>query len=111
MIHPLDARARGITHGDVVRVRSRTGSVAVRAELSPDIMPGVVSLPHGWRGARRVCGQAPGADGVSVNDVTDDHRLDGLAGTAAFNGVAVDVTVAVRDEPEGATETMERTAI
>jgi anaerobic selenocysteine-containing dehydrogenase len=111
MIHPLDARTRGIAHGDLVRVRSRTGSVAVRAEVSPDIMPGVVSLPHGWRGARHVGDQAPGADGVSVNDVTDDHRVDGLAGTAAFSGVAVDVTVAVRDDPEGATETMERTAI
>jgi hypothetical protein len=55
------------------------------------MMPGVVSLPHGWGHDREgirltVAGQHPGA---SMNDVTSESHLDTLSGNAAFNGVVV----------------------
>jgi anaerobic selenocysteine-containing dehydrogenase len=94
LIHPRDASARGIRDGEMVVVRSRTGAVPVRAEISDRMMQGVVSLPHGWSGARGGPKQSIGSPGpgASLNDLTDDQQIDRLAGTAAFSGVPVEVT-------------------
>ena len=96
LIHPDDARPRGIRTGDAVRVASRVGAVTVPAEVTADIMPGVVSLPHGWGhgkpGVRlSVAATRPGA---SINDLTDPDRLDPVSGNAAFTGTPVDVALA-----------------
>ena len=62
-------------------------------ETTDAMMPGVVSIPHGWghhragtrlRIAERVAG-------VSVNDILDPERIDELSGTSALNGQAVTV--------------------
>ena len=56
-------------------------------------MPGVVSLPHGWghhRPGTRLA-TAESRPGVSLNDLTDETRLDVLSGNAALNGVPVTV--------------------
>lgn len=96
-MHPQDLAARGLRDGDTVRVASRVGSVDVEVQATGDIMPGVVSLPHGWGHARagvqqRIAQQQPGQ---SINDLTDDRHLDALSGNAALNGVAVTVETAV----------------
>jgi anaerobic selenocysteine-containing dehydrogenase len=99
MLHPEDARARGLTDGQVVRVRSRVGEVSVPVELTEDVMPGVVSLPHGY-GHKRAGVRASVAvehAGVSLNDLTDDQAVDALSGNAAFSGVPVTVTSASSD--------------
>jgi len=93
LMHPLDARERGISAGSSVRIASRVGAIEASAELSDEMMRGVVSLPHGFghgaEGARlRVAAERPG---VSVNDVTDDARVDPVSGTSVLNGVAVTV--------------------
>jgi len=93
LIHPRDAAARGLAEGDTVRLQSRAGGVDVPVEISDEIMPGVVSLPHGWghdkAGARlRVAAAVPGA---SANDVTDETFFDVLSGNAALSGVTVEV--------------------
>ena len=69
-------------------------------EISDAMMPGVVSLPHGWGhnvpGIRmRVAAEHAG---VSVNHVTDDQLVDLLAGTAVLNGVPVRVEAAATRE-------------
>lgn len=93
LIHPQDAASRGIGDGAVVRVRSRVGEVLVAAELTEDMMPGVVSLPHGWghdRDGIRLAVASQHA-GASINDVVDDQRIDALTGTAVLNGTPVEV--------------------
>jgi hypothetical protein len=57
------------------------------------MMPGVVSLPHGWGHGRpgTRLSVANAHAGVSINDLTDDLRIDALAGTASFSGVGVNV--------------------
>jgi len=93
LIHPEDAARRGIGDGVTVRVRSRVGEVQVTAELTDDISPGVVSLPHGWghdRDGIRLAVASRHA-GVSLNDLVDDQRLDALTGTAVLNGTPVEV--------------------
>ncbi len=93
MIHPEDATRLGITDGATVRLRSRVGEVAVPAEVTADVMPGVVSLPHGWGHDREGIrlGIASLHAGASINDVIDDQRVDVLTGTAALNGTPVEV--------------------
>ena len=55
--------------------------------------PGVVSLPHGWGHAREgvQLAVASAAGGASINDLTDDARIDQLTGNAGFSGVPVHV--------------------
>ena len=93
MINPHDAQARGIAAGDSVEVRSAVGAIAVPAELTDALMPGVVSLPHGFGHARAGVGQTLAAQkpGASYNDLTDPDRLDDLTGNAALSGVPVAV--------------------
>jgi anaerobic selenocysteine-containing dehydrogenase len=91
MIHPRDAASRGIVDGAMVAVASRVGRVEVLAEVTADIEPGVVSLPHGWGhgrpGVRLAVATAHA--GVSINDLVDDQRVDVLTGTAVLNGTPV----------------------
>ena len=98
LMHPEDAARHGVADGERARVTSRVGSLEATVEVSAEIMPGVVSLPHGW-GHTREGVQIQTAQryaGVSVNDITDDGAIDALSGTAAFNGTPVMV------EPLGA---------
>jgi anaerobic selenocysteine-containing dehydrogenase len=93
LINPDDAAARDIVDGQTVTVKSRVGALQVKAEVSEEMMAGVVSIPHGW-GHGRVGVQLAVAQahaGVSINDLTDEQFLDELTGNAAFNGVPVEV--------------------
>ena len=60
---------------------------------SDDLMPGVVSLPHGYghAGDGVLMSRSRQVPGVSVNDLTDPELLD-VSGNAALNGVPVEVT-------------------
>ena len=93
MLHPRDAAARGIGDGAMVRVTSRVGSVLASAEVTEDIAPGVLSLPHGWGhdqpGTRMaVAGERPG---TNSNVLTDEAVLDPISGTAVLNGIPVEL--------------------
>jgi anaerobic selenocysteine-containing dehydrogenase len=93
LMHPTDAAHRDLKSGQTVSVRSRAGSVEVPVEISEEMMPGVVSIPHGW-GHDRLRVQLEIAQqhaGESINDLTDSLAIDGLCGTAAFNGTLVEV--------------------
>lgn len=96
LMHPEDAHRLELADGAQVEVRSRVGVISVRLEHSDDIMPGVVSLPHGFGHAAaadtlRVAGALPGAN---VNAITDEEMIEPLVGTAVLNGVPVTVTAA-----------------
>ena len=77
----------------MVSVSSRTGAVQVVAQGSDEMMPGVVSLPHGFGHNRDGIRMDIARDhaGVSCNDITDELALDELSGNAAVNGVLVTV--------------------
>ena len=97
MLHPDDAERIGVKSGDLVSVSSRVGRVSAPAEVTTDMMPGVVSLPHGFGHGRdgvqlRVATSRPG---VSVNDLTDERAID-VSGNAAFSGVPVTVVAAAQ---------------
>ena len=93
LLHPDDLASRGIVDGGLITVRSRAGEVRLPCAASVDIMPGVISIPHGYghhrQGIRAEIAKENA--GVSCNDITDAHYLDALSGNAALNGVAVEV--------------------
>ena len=93
LAHPDDLAVRGIRSGDTVLVRSAAGEVRVEVDATEDLMPGVVSLPHGY-GHRRPgvrLAAATELPGVSVNDLTDSAVVDAVSGNAVLNGVPVTV--------------------
>lgn len=91
LMHPQDAQAHNLRDGALVKVCSRTGQIVLPLAVSETMMPGVVSIPHGWghdrAGVRLATAvQHPGA---SINDLTDEQQIDQLTGNAAFSGVPV----------------------
>ncbi|MDP9822627.1 molybdopterin-dependent oxidoreductase [Nocardioides massiliensis] len=92
LMHPDDLAARGIGDGECVEITSAVGAVRVEVTATDDVLPGVVSLPHGYghqlEGVR--LGRASQVPGVSINDLTDPALLD-LSGNAALCGVPVRV--------------------
>lgn len=72
---------------------SRAGSIEIPVQITDDVMPGVVSIPHGWGhdhdGLRMAVAQEHA--GVNSNILTDEHDLEPLTGTAILNGIPVTV--------------------
>ena len=93
LMHPTDAAARGVVDGAAATVTSRVGSITVPVQITDDVMPGVVSIPHGYGHGREGTrlGVANAHAGVSANTLTDDQLLDGVSANAAVNGVPVEV--------------------
>lgn len=93
MMHPTDMTARGIADGEQVEVSSRVGTLHIEVMAAPEMMPGVVSIPHGFGHARAGVrlGIATAHAGVSVNDLTDHMQVDAISGNAVLNGVSVRV--------------------
>ncbi|TDU06657.1 anaerobic selenocysteine-containing dehydrogenase [Streptomyces sp. 846.5] len=100
-LHPADAERLGIDTGQQVQVRSRVGELHAEAEVTDGVMPGVVSLPHGW-GHDDPATRLPLAarePGVNSNVLTDEIPLDLLSGTAVLNGIPVEVRGVVAAAP------------
>jgi anaerobic selenocysteine-containing dehydrogenase len=95
-IHPDDADRLGLVDGKPARVRSRTGELEVPVEVTDAVMPGVVSIPHGWgHGEERASLTVAGRHaGVNSNLVSDPDLIDPLSGNAVLNGIPVEVAPA-----------------
>jgi anaerobic selenocysteine-containing dehydrogenase len=95
-VHPDDASRSGIVDGASVIVASDSGRVELPAEVTDAIMPGVVSIPHGWghdaAGAHmQVAAKRPG---VNSNVLAGTDLFDPLSGNAVLNGIPVTLTPA-----------------
>jgi anaerobic selenocysteine-containing dehydrogenase len=93
LMHPDDAARLGVAGEARVAVVSRIGRIEAPLELSDEVMPGVVSLPHGWGHDRPGTELSVAAEhpGVSINDLTDESVVDDLCGNAVLSGVPVQV--------------------
>lgn len=91
LINVADAETLQIVNGQIIKVSSAVGAVEIPCEISEKIMPGVVSIPHGYGHARRgvKLDTAKNHAGVSVNDLTDARVIDELTGNAAFSNARV----------------------
>lgn len=91
LVHPADAARLQLTEGALARISNGAGSIEAQVQISTDMMPGVVSLPHGWGhdlpGAQlSLAAQRPGAN---LNALLDDQARDPLSGNAVLSGVAI----------------------
>ena len=99
-VHPDDATRLGLTGGMHATVTSATGRVTAPVEITDTVMPGVVSLPHGWGH------DLPGAElsvarerpGVNVNLLAGNDAVDPLSGNPHLNGVPVEIVPAASHE-------------
>jgi anaerobic selenocysteine-containing dehydrogenase len=93
LVHPDDAALRRLADGETARVTSEAGSVDVAVEITDEMMPGVVCLPHGWGhdrpGTRMAVANAHA--GVNNNLLAPAHLVDRLSGNAVVNGIPVEV--------------------
>ncbi len=80
-IHPETATTFGISDGGMMEIASRQGTIVMKARLTDQIVPGVVSVPHGWGDA-------------SANDLTDDYQGDPITGYPILKSKACRVRAA-----------------
>ncbi len=93
MIHPDDAKRLAVEEGDDVVVSTPSGTITLPAWLCDDIMPGVISVPHGWGHDREgvQLGVARKVAGQSVNDIIGSSRVEAVTAMAQLNGIPVTV--------------------
>ncbi|MDX1468704.1 MAG: molybdopterin oxidoreductase family protein [Acidimicrobiia bacterium] len=93
LIHPEDALRLGIENGGSAEVVSSTGKLVAPVEVKDSMMPGVVSLPHGWghdlEGTELSI--ASSRPGVNFNALSDETDIDPLSGNATLNAIPVTV--------------------
>ncbi|MGA2335114.1 MAG: molybdopterin-dependent oxidoreductase [Terriglobales bacterium] len=81
-MHPTDAEARGVRHGDRIRVFNSRGEIVLRARVDGAVPPGVVAARLDW--ARF----SPG--GGNINVLTSEKLTD-MGNAATFYSVSVEV--------------------
>jgi anaerobic selenocysteine-containing dehydrogenase len=94
LMHPADAARAGVCDGAKVVVRSKAGQVVAPVEVSDEMMPGVVCLPHGWghdKPDTRLSVASLHA-GVCNNVLAPGELVDVPSGNAVVNGIPVEVT-------------------
>jgi anaerobic selenocysteine-containing dehydrogenase len=92
-VHPGDASRHGLLDGATAEVSSRTGTVVALVEVTDEVMPGVVSLPHGWghdvEGSLQSVAAAHA--GTNSNTLADELLVDAVSGNAVLNGIPVEL--------------------
>ena len=89
LVHPDDARATGLSDAGMATVETDAGSVDVVVQVSVEMMPGVVSLPHGWGHGRpgTMLTVANAHPGVNANVLNPVGVVDIPSSTHVVNGV------------------------
>jgi anaerobic selenocysteine-containing dehydrogenase len=94
LVNPADAARLGLEDGGRARIAHDGRTIEVEVEISDEMMPGVISLPHGWGhdqpGSRlKVAAANPGGN---LNALMDENRRDPLSGNAVLSGMEVEMT-------------------
>jgi len=75
-VHPATAREYDVADGDMMLVETKGGQIKVKASVTEDLKPGVVSLIHGWEGE------------LNENVLTQMEPTDPVTGYAEFRNIA-----------------------
>ena len=78
ILHPDDAAANGIVHGQKVRVHTSRGEIFLTANVNATIRRGVASIPHGHEVA-------------NVNYLTSAEKVDKMTGMVQYTGIPIEV--------------------
>jgi anaerobic selenocysteine-containing dehydrogenase len=95
LIHPEDAGRLGLQNGTMAHLSNDSKSIEAQIEISDEMMPGVISLPHGWghhlTGTKlSLASERPGAN---INALLDENLRDPLSGNAVLSGVPIQISV------------------
>ncbi|MFL5871154.1 MAG: molybdopterin-dependent oxidoreductase [Solirubrobacterales bacterium] len=97
-VHPDDAERLGLADGGAARVTSASGELVAPVEVTEEIMPGVVSIPHGWGHDVAGVRMSVAADHPGVNsNLLAPVEVDAPSGNAVLNGIPVEVVAADRE--------------
>lgn len=93
LINPSDAEKYNITSGDIVKISSEVGTLQIEANITDQMMPGVISIPQGWGHSDEEANLsvANSKPGVNINLLTNGEAIDVLTGNAVLNGVPVSI--------------------
>jgi anaerobic selenocysteine-containing dehydrogenase len=96
LVHPDDAARHGLVDGGQAKVASEAGAIVVPVEVTDEMMPGVVSLPHGWGHDRPGIRLSVASEhaGVNNNLLAPGHLVDAASGNAVVNGIPVELAPA-----------------
>ncbi|HUS31559.1 MAG TPA: molybdopterin-dependent oxidoreductase [Kofleriaceae bacterium] len=91
LVHPADAERLALTNGGRARIANASRTIDVTVEVSDEMMPGVVSLPHGWGHDQPGTKLTVAAEraGANLNAIIDDTRRDPLSGNAVLSGIPI----------------------
>ena len=91
LVHPQDAQRLGLQEGALARIASGPRHIEAPVQVSDEMMPGVVSLPHGWGhhlpGTRLAVAEI--RPGANLNALLDDQWRDPLSGNAVLGGIPI----------------------
>ncbi|MDA4109231.1 molybdopterin-containing oxidoreductase family protein [Mycolicibacterium holsaticum] len=93
-MHPDDAQAVGLRDGDRAAVRSPAATLEVVVEVTDEMFPGNVALPHGWgHSGGGGWHHANALGGANSNSLAGpyDGCVEPLAGMSVLNGIPVTV--------------------
>jgi anaerobic selenocysteine-containing dehydrogenase len=96
-MNPEDGEKAGVKSGAMVEVSSSVASVRLPVQLTDEMMPGAVALPHGWgHQAADGLSVASTTSGANVNLLAADgpEELEYFSGMAKLNGIWVEVVPA-----------------
>lgn len=84
LMNPLDAQKKSIADGQKVRVKTSNAQIELEAKLSTEMMPGVISIPHGWGHEGKDTQQKIALEnkGGNLNALGDDLAIDPVSGNA-----------------------------
>ena len=74
-VHPETAEKYGVADGDLITVATKDAAIKIKLKTTPDLMPGVLSLPHGWAEA-------------NCNPLTRLEPRDPITGYSQFRGLS-----------------------
>ena len=91
-IHPDDANGLGLQNGDLATVTSPAAAIVVPVELTDEMFPGNVALPHGW-GHSGGWQHANSLGGINSNVLAGPYpgSVEALAGMSVLNGIPVNI--------------------
>jgi formate dehydrogenase len=96
LIHPDDAKNRHIEDGELVELRSETGFVHVKIEITPHVIPGSVNYPHGfghdggWQKANKMA-----AANINLLASSEPDDFEQVSGNCRLDGIPVEVSAIV----------------
>ena len=97
LVHPRDAERLALSEGGTAKITTRAGSVTAPVVVSDEMMPGVVSLPHGFghrESDTRISVANARQAGANSNQLLDEFALDVPSSTSVANGIVVQVAPA-----------------